>query len=755
MPAAGMRRSTRVFGVVMKGSDSGRVLRSGRRLFPEQSVDDDKIKRGDDGDDWPKPQSPSKENTRRNADVAMAKTTAAEKAAIPTMGQVGRGGGIDRMYGIAYSRKRRRTGGGKWLKYSRRKRGVKVGESSEPCVFSVVVNPCARKNGRFSSLLVSVLRYMTRFTVTLPEVLAFFLSQPIHVAFASQGVQFLQGSPPANTGICQFFGITDFIPLFSVDFSAVPVYFEYLHSSMQLDFLFRSFFIVHNPITAHSDDEDDEKIDLPEYKDRPQISCDTVEREPSESGTVIPDVIEFSDSLSLPSSVKGPRLAGGRNGQFRSVLNSRFTQKRRSSLRKRKAHSPFTMNLRRCNGLVASDLMGGRKRNIHFSAMTPTKRHRSLPNEDIARSLKEASSSLVDSTKSVDSSLCSANILVIESDRCYRQDGAIVTLEMSASREWLLTVKRDGLTRCTFKAEKVMRPWSSSRFTQAIMVSLDNGWKLEFANRNDWIIFKDLYKQCSDRNIPGPVAKSIPVPGVHGVSSYAETESNDFPFQRPATYISALGDEITRAMARRTANYDMDSEDEEWLSKLNNEFQEHLSEDNFELIIDAFEKVYYCNPDDSFDVKSAASCCQDLGSKEVVEAVYTYWMNKRKQKRSLLIRVFQNHQSKRALVPRPLLQKKRSFKRQPSQFGRGNQPSVLRAIVAEQDALEEEAMLRVKEAIASANASMEIAIQKRKRAQILAENADLATYKAAMLIKIAGAAAAAESAEIGANYFFD
>ncbi|PNX82972.1 hypothetical protein L195_g039009, partial [Trifolium pratense] len=114
-----------------------------------------------------------------------------------------------------------------------------------------------------------------------------------------------------------------------------------------------------------------------------------------------------------------------------------------------------------------------------------------------------------------------------------------------------------------------------------------------------------------------------------------------------------------------------------------------------------------------------------------------------------------NHQSKRALVPRPLLQKKRSFKRQPSQCGRGNQPSVLRAIVAEQDALEEEAMLRVKEAIASANASMEIAIQKRKRAQILAENADLATYKAAMLIKIAGAAAAAESAEIGANYFFD
>lgn len=64
-------------------------------------------------------------------------------------------------------------------------------------------------------------------------------------------------------------------------------------------------------------------------------------------------------------------------------------------------------------------------------------------------------------------------------------------------------------------------------------------------------------------------------------------------------------------------------------------------------------------------------------------------------------------------------------------------------------------MLRLKEAKASANASMEIAIQKRKRAQALAENADLATYKAAMLIKIAEAAVATGSVEVGAKYFLD
>lgn len=451
----------------------------------------------------------------------------------------------------------------------------------------------------------------------------------------------MQGSPPVSTGICRFSGIIQFIPLFSVDFSAVPVYFEYLHSAMLLNSFYRSLFIVNIPINAHSEDGDDlEVIDFPEYKDKLQISFNTVEREPSKSETVIPDVIEINGSVSLPSPVKGTRLARSSNGQFRSVMSSRsIVQKRRSSLRKRKANNPFTMTLRRSNREVASNLVGGRKRNNPLSGMTSSMRLRSLTNGNTAGRFKEASSAIVDSTQTVESSLCSANILVVESDRCYREDGAGVTLEASASREWLLTVKRDGLTRYTFKAEKVMRSWSSSRFTNATMFSLDNDWKLEFTNRQDWSLFKALYKQCFDRNIPGPVAKFIPVPGVHGVTSYAE--STNFIFQRPATYISVHGDEITRAMARKTANYDMDSDDEEWLSKLNIELQEHVSEDNFELMIDAFEKVYYCNPDDSFDVKSVVSSRQDLGSKEVIEAVYTYWMRKRKQKRSLLIRIFQ------------------------------------------------------------------------------------------------------------------
>lgn len=85
----------------------------------------------------------------------------------------------------------------------------------------------------------------------------------------------------------------------------------------------------------------------------------------------------------------------------------------------------------------------------------------------------------------------------------------------------------------------------------------------------------------------------------------------------------------------------MDSEDEEWLNKFNNnKFQEHVCEDNFELIIDALEKAYYYNRDDCYDEKSVANWCQNLVSKEAIKAIHSYWMRKRKQKCTSLLRVF-------------------------------------------------------------------------------------------------------------------
>ncbi|KAE9619281.1 putative enhancer of polycomb protein [Lupinus albus] len=536
------------------------------------------------------------------------------------------------------------------------------------------------------------------------------------------------------------------MPSFCVDFSAVPLCFKFLHSELLLKSMVRSCTFVYNPVSIPIDVEDE--VDFAESHIELQISCDYFKREPTEIGTVMPDVIEIKDNLSLHASVKGPILSG-QNGKHKNIKH-KGTQRRRTSHRLKKARSASLVD--RSNGALAYSLRSGQKRRS-VPCVGSNKKLRSSVNSCTAVSSLEASSAMVDSREGHNSSHCSANILIKESDRCHRVEGAVVTLEKPASNDWHFAVKKDGITKGTFKAEKVMRPCSCNRYTHVIMFSLDNGWKLEFPNRRDWVVFKDLYKECSDHSIPATVPKLIPVPGVHDVSDYAY--SGSVSFERPDAYISANGDELSRAMTRKTANYDMDSEDEDWRSKFNNEFQEHVSEDNFELIVNALEKAYFFNSGDFYDEKYAAIQCKEFGSKEVVEAVYSYWMRKREQKRSSLLRVFQSYQAKRLpLIPQPLLRKKRSFKRQPSQLGRGKHPSALQAIASEQEALEEKnTLLKIEKAKASAKEAKEFALQKRKRAQTLMENADLAVYKATMLVKIAEVAQAGESVDAFATYF--
>ncbi|KAG4983888.1 hypothetical protein JHK87_028637 [Glycine soja] len=168
---------------------------------------------------------------------------------------------------------------------------------------------------------------------------------------------------------------------------------------------------------------------------------------------------------------------------------------------------------------------------------------------------------------------CCANILVpAESDnRYHRVRGAIATLEQEpSSRNWLLAVKKDALTWCTFNSEKSMMSSTSKKYNNRRFFFLDNGWRLEFASNKDWKAFKALYKDCFGRNFAVRDAKAISIPGVRDASDYEETYSA--PFHRPKVYISRKGDdELFRAVTwKSSANYDMDSEDEKWLSKFNN-----------------------------------------------------------------------------------------------------------------------------------------------------------------------------------------
>lgn len=351
--------------------------------------------------------------------------------------------------------------------------------------------------------------------------------------------------------------------------------------------------------------------------------------------------------VGLHPSVRASKLTGG-NAQYRGNLGSHSFQKRRSSLRRRRARNlPHSVH-KLYNGTSVSDISGCRKNRT--AAVSSRKLRSSVLNNSSPGSNGISIIPKPKTKEELDSLCCSANILLIGSDRCTREEGFSVMLEFSSSKEWFLVIKKDGAIRYSHTAQRTMRPCSSNRFTHSIVWIGDDNWKLEFCDRQDWVGFKEIYKECHERNILEQNVKVIPIPGVREVCGYAE-DINDFPsFSRPVPYISVKEDEVSRAMARSIAVYDMDSEDEEWLERHNGEmlgeedeqFQQ-LKPDTFELIIDGFEKCYFhSHADDLLDEKAATiASLSYLGRREVVEAVHDYWARKRKQRKAPLLRVFQ------------------------------------------------------------------------------------------------------------------
>ncbi|KAL2324891.1 hypothetical protein Fmac_023949 [Flemingia macrophylla] len=467
-----------------------------------------------------------------------------------------------------------------------------------------------------SENMVEALRCIRRLELTsVKEVIELFLvAEPLRWLYASELVE---GLPTQNVGVCQFYGTIRLTPLFWMNFSAAPLSFMYMHSTMLLRSMRMSLILLHSETMVSASHE---------------------------------NLVSFANNF----SIVGPSEA-----DFETVYSS--------------------------SGL--------------------------------------------------DLAYCYANILIPELGKSkynYYRVGVVVTREQKLSSR-LVAVKKDGLTCCTFEPERVRR--SSTRLFQ-----LDNGWKLEFTDDQDCLVFKNLCKECFDHNFPDLVAETIHIPGFCEVFGYAESHSA--PFNRPDTYISANGrDEFSRVMTRKTAYYDMDSEDEKWLKNFNK--SERVSNDDFELIVDALEKTLHLDPTGCVDAKSAANRCpQDLGTNTVLKAVSKYWMKKRKQKSSPLLRIFRNYGPERA-QPSPSdrhsLRHKRSLRR-PIRYGGGKYRGALQEIACEQNVLEK--IEKVEDVAASPSALTKLAIEKRRRAQRLMLRADCAVYRAIAIFRIAEAAQA-------------
>ncbi|CAN4103405.1 unnamed protein product [Withania somnifera] len=766
MPSVGgMRRTTRIFGT--------RVLRSGRRLSSPGEV-----KRAKHGDEWiglldnvggggavdattkckkngwvKKDGGLKQDADLMDIDVDRKVVDEPEVLEVPMEETISPDSNVLRRWGAVYTRKRKRVEGDalaegrRFGKHFVRKKKVgspyiKDSDKSEDVQVStdiVIVNTSYGGSYWVSCLLNCILTYLRRSTVSLQQIFGFINSNPLRDIYSLYGILVEDQTPrKIKPGACVISGVRCSVPVFSLDFSTVPCCFRYLHSSLLLRFVPMSYALVMYTTVA---------IDEVTVTNDEEIVCLTPVNNPSGLDVVASGVC---DPKKIEVVVGLPKLAA-RHLQPRNSCN---IQRRRSSLRSmRGRHSSFgTPN---SNGVLTSDRLRFRRNGLRFSSRTSHYELRSSRQKTSTPSIKELKSSLVGLAQDIDTASCLANILVIEPDKCYRVEGAVISMELSAAKQWILAVKVGGVRRFDLTAEKVMRPCSSNRVTHDIIWVGDSGWKLEFPDRRDWLIFKELYKECSDRNVQPPAVSIIPVPGVREVSGYAE--SNPPEFALPVSYITVKDDELARALARSTANYDMDCDDEEWLRNFNDQpglESDHLSAESFELLIDTFEKGFYYNPDDYSDEKAAISSCLNKEKKEIVEAVYSYWLKKRKQNQSSLTKIFQCYQPRRTqVIPKSVFRKKRSFKRQGSQAGRGKQRPFLQAIDAEKDSLQQQkAVLKVKEAKAAANKSEDLAVRMRQKAQQLMENADLATYKAMMAIKIAEAAKIAKSTEAVAPF---
>ncbi|EPS70792.1 hypothetical protein M569_03969, partial [Genlisea aurea] len=696
MPAVGMRRKTRVFGT--------RILRSGRKLcmepyagskYGKSAHGEGKFMDNIRGmDSW-------KEFQKSISVFPSQKTKRKEDAHVVVMAETNPG----KIFGLVYERKRKRTEETDRdpaedhrfrIKFARkgwreRRRAVEsfftrrvfldhVRRSHELCI--AIQEPVFGFSHCVARLLFTILRHINRFRIGMRVLCRFLLSKPIFDAYSPVGLHFIEdGSISKSCGVSRISGYSSSVPLLYFTSPVVPSAFILMQTSvysrnLNSSSLLRSFHV-----------NGDEKI--------PDFIADEDDDDDDESSSRMPedrnDDFTEKDSFSNPPLVLSKPVI--RSMQLRS---SRRIQKRRSFRGGRK----FAYRGQKYRGASTTTSKEKIKQQASVAAQPPC---------------------------------CSANLLVTDTDKSYREDGVVISTESTVSERFLV-VKKDGMKCYSLKPQGAMRLCSSNRFTHSIVWGETDSWKLEFPCRKDWMNFRDMYTECFKYNNSAavhPSADAIPVPEVQDVVDPVEDDAFYVPFTRPVSYINVKDDELVRALKNRRSNYDMDSDDERWLADLNGDpSKEAVTPDSFELAIDAFEKAHHCKPP-----QDDYAACESIARRDAVDAIRNYWIQKRKRKRAALVRVFQLYEPRRSSVaiPKSVLRKKRSFKRQ------GNKRLITKQCSSPWQEAEQQNNA-AEEASAAAERLEEVAIFSRGRAQDMMLNADLRTYKALMAVRIAEAA---------------
>ncbi|RWV91799.1 hypothetical protein GW17_00045881 [Ensete ventricosum] len=605
----------------------------------------------------------------------------------------------------------------------------------------------------FSRLLIAILRWMRRATVSVREFAFFLLSGSLASVFSQQGVHnnlFTDALP--SFGLCKIYGARLSVPLVWLDFSALPFYFMSLHVSMLVGSLCLPCVLKRHSMYSRPDPS--------AMVDTGQTISHTL-KESGYLGTKLSGTLVIEKHISKNDAYQSVTrntaiFCGSRLSKLRRKRSSSgFFKSRNPSLMSSHPEAPLSLHSSQSGSSSSSEAEAGFLREpmrrplfievpdayaedsfsckdeIDVSTFVSfhRKQRKSAKKSPVEQN-RELKSALVEVKQNIDSIHCNANVLVTNADRCWREEGFEVML-MLASKEWCIAVKSQGEVRYLHRPLD-MRPCFVNRFTHAYMWAGDGMWKLEFLDRWDWLVFKELHMGCRERNMQEMSSRMIPVPVFKEVPGYEDDAGSTFV--RPDEYIRMMDDEVQRALSSKIARYDMDSGDEQWLIKYNSSIPHietskfvDITKDNFEKIIYAMEKDAYSNVDDVFDKEKALDLYQHFGKREMLNAIYDYWIRRRNKRHAALVRVFQ-------LAHKPFLRKKRSTKRQRVQTPRAKPEVISQGLV--------------QEAENAANRAVEFAIHLRNRAQMLMANAELAIYKSVMALRIAESMGASDAPDL-------
>ncbi|KAL5850386.1 hypothetical protein ACOSQ4_008399 [Xanthoceras sorbifolium] len=280
---------------------------------------------------------------------------------------------------------------------------------------------------------------------------------------------------------------------------------------------------------------------------------------------------------------------------------------------------------------------GHNQKGVHQNHQTRIRRPNEKRFSDVSRG----------SQKNLELLSCDANVLITLGDKGWRECGAQIVLELFGHHEWKLAVKVSGMTKYSYKAHQFMQPGSTNRYTHAMMWKGGKDWILEFPDRSQWALFKEMHEECYNRNVRAASVKNIPIPGVRLIE---ETDDNgaEVAFVRCSSrYFRQVETDVEMALNPLRIIYDMDSDDEQWIlknrnsSEADNEGFVEISEEMFEKAMDMFEKAAYSQQQDQFTSDEIEELMAGVGSFEAIKTIHEHWRQKRQEKGVPLIRHLQ------------------------------------------------------------------------------------------------------------------